>query len=145
MVRSFPMTEVRVTVDIDAPSEAVARLVAAFDLAADVHPQIASCHTEGEGVGATRALFLADGQELHERMIAETPLGYTVEGSSPSRNYASWRAQIEVEARGEGSHVVWTLTFEPNPGLDVAELVVQQRGIFEEGLSSVKRQLEGLD
>lgn len=131
--------------DIDAPADEVARLVAAFDLAADFHPQIASCHTDGEGVGTTRVMFLADGQELHERLTAETPRGYSYESSRPSKNYASWRGQIEIEDKGQGACVIWTLRFEPHPGVDVGELVTQQRGIFEEGLASVKRQLEGLD
>jgi len=132
-------------VDIAAPVDAVSRLVCAFDLVADFHPQIASCQVDGEGAGATRVLFLADGQEIHERLIEERAQSYRYEGIRESRHFQSWRGRIEVVAEGAGSRVTWSIEFEPTPGTDARAAGAQQAGIFEEGLASAQRQLAGLD
>jgi len=143
------VTEVRAEIDIAAPPARVASFAAAFDLAADFHPQIASCHVEGEGVGATRVLFLADGQEIHERLTAESATSYAYEGIRPSRSFASWRGRIEVTPSRRGARVEWVLDFEPvedlGPGRGLDRVLAEQRGIFEEGLACLARQLEGLD
>ena len=139
------MARAELTVEIDSPIEAVVLLVGAFDLIADFHPQIASCDAQGETAGATRTLWLADGQDIEERLVEELSNGYVYEGLAPSSNMASWRGRIEVVARGEHASVTWTLDLEPGPGVDEEILMQQTHGILEEGLASAKRQLEGLD
>lgn len=130
---------------IDAPVEAVVEIVGAFDLFADFHPQVASCDVDGEGAGATRSLFLGDGQEVHERLVEELDGGYVYEGVAPSVSMARWRGRIEVTPRGAHATVTWTLDVEPTEGTDAGVLAVRTQGMLEEGLASVKRQLEGLD
>lgn len=139
------MRRVQHSVQIDAPIEAVVLLIGAFDLFADFHPQVASCDVDGEGEGATRTLWLADGQEVEERLVEELSNGYVYEGTAGSSNMAAWRGRIEVEPRDEHSTVTWTLEVEPAPGVDAAVLMARTQGMLEEGLGSAKRQLEGLD
>ncbi len=134
------------SVQIDAPIEAVVLLVGAFDLFADFHPQVASCEVEGEGPGAMRTLWLADGQVVHERLVEDLSNGYVYEGTAASSNMAGWRGRIEVHpARGEYATVTWTLDVDPARGVDIAVLMARSQGMLEEGLGSAKRQLEGLD
>lgn len=139
------MRQVRHTVEVSAPIEAVVLLVGAFDLIADFHPQVASCDADGDKVGSTRTLWLADGQEIEERLVEELSNGYAYEGVGGSVSMARWRGRIEVDANGEGSSVTWTLELEPADGVDPRVLLQQSQGLLEEGLASVKRQLEGLD
>lgn len=140
------MPRVQHSVQIDAPIEAVVLLLGAFDLFADFHPQIASCEVDGEGPGATRTLWLADGQVVSERLVEELSNGYVYEGTTPSSNMAAWRGRIEVHpARAEHTTVTWTLDMDPARGIDLAVLVARAQGMLEEGLASAKRQLEGLD
>lgn len=138
------MERIHHSVGIDAPIEAVFLLVGAFDLLGDFHPQVASLEADGEGVGATRTLWLGDGQVLTERLVEELSNGYVYEGAA-SANAQTWRGRIEVDARGDHTTVTWSLDFEPAPGLDAGTARARMLGMLEEGLASAKRQLEGLD
>ncbi|MCB9597405.1 MAG: SRPBCC family protein [Sandaracinaceae bacterium] len=138
------MEHIEYSLQIDAPIEAVLLLVGAFDLFGDFHPQVASCDAEGEGVGATRTLWLGDGQELVEELTEELPNGYVYTGSD-SVNAKRWTGRIAVAARGEHATVSWTLDFEPAAGQETQAVRARMLGMLEEGLVSAKRQLEGLD
>jgi len=135
---------VEVSVDIEAAIEAVVVFLGAFDLVADFHPQIAACQADGEGEGATRTLWLSDGQEISEVLTESLHNGYVYESAEPSMGMARWKGRIEVAAVGEHSRATWTLEFEPNADTDAERIAESTRGLFEEGLASAKRQLEGL-
>lgn len=138
------MPHVEVSVDIEAAVEAVVLFVGAFDLIADFHPQIAACQADGDEVGAERTLWLSDGQAIREVLTEELANGYAYRSTEASHGMARWEGRIEVAAVGEHSRATWTLDFEPAGELDPDRLAESTRGLFEEGLASAKRQLEGL-
>ena len=138
------MLHLQVSADIEAAIEAVVLFLGAFDLIADFHPQIAACQTDGDEVGATRRLWLSDGQEISEVLTELAHNGYSYRSTAPSHGMARWEGRIEVEADGEHSRVKWSLDFEPTDDADPDRIAESTRGLFEEGLASAKRQLEGL-
>lgn len=130
--------------DIDSGVEVVTDFVGAFELVADFHPQIAACEVDGDGVGARRRLTLADGQEVEEVLVEQLPHGYVYENTGESRRMAVWRGRIEVVPLGGHSRVTWTLDVDAGPEVDPDQLLTSTLGLLDEGLGSVKRQLEGL-
>jgi carbon monoxide dehydrogenase subunit G len=126
------------TVDIDAPPEAVWRFIGDPTTVPQWYPKYVGCEVEGD----RRTLRTAEGAELHERLLerddARRFYSYSVVSGAP---VASHLASFEVTAEGAGSRVRWATQAEPlDPATDIrARLTASQT----DALDRVKRIVEG--
>jgi hypothetical protein len=103
------------------------------------HPVIASVEAEGEGVGSTRLLNLADGATVLERLESSDDAARTysyrfVEHPLPVDDYAG---TLAVSSNDDGSSTVtWSSTFEPK-GVSEAEAQEIIGGIYSAGLDAL--------
>ncbi|MCC6830543.1 MAG: SRPBCC family protein [Thermoleophilia bacterium] len=119
-----------VSIDIDAPPEAVWAVLGAPDHVSRWYPQYTSCVTDGD----IRTLTRADGSVVTERLLerddARRFYRYGVIDGVPLRSH---RASFEVLANGTGSRVLWSTEGEPlEEGADLeARLADRQRAALE--------------
>ena len=126
-----------VTIDIDAPPDAVWALVGDPTSVPRWYPKYATAEVDGD----TRVLRTAEGGELRERLLerddARRFYSYTVLSGAP---VASHLASFEVVAEGAGSRVRWATQAEPSdPSVDLRERLV---GSQTDALERMKRILE---
>lgn len=79
---------------------------------------ITDVRVEGSGVGAVRAIVLADGSVVKERLESFDPeartFSYAIINRNPAMPVDSYLATVRVGSHGqEGSIVNWTSVFEP--------------------------------
>ncbi len=126
------------TVDIDAPPEAVWRFIGDPTTVPQWYPKYVACEVDGD----RRTLRTAEGAELHERLLERDDdrrfYSYSVVSGAP---VASHLASFEVTAEGAGSRVRWATQAEPlDPAADIrARLTASQT----DALDRVKRIVEG--
>ena len=123
-----------VTIDIDAPPDAVWALVGDPTSVPRWYPKYATAEVDGD----TRVLRTAEGGELRERLLerddARRFYSYTVLSGAP---VASHLASFEVVAEGAGSRVRWATQAEPSdPSVDLRERLV---GSQTDALERMKR------
>ena len=103
------------------------------------HPVIASTKTEGEGVGATRLLTLADGAKVLERlesMDAEAR-SYSYRFLEHPLPVDDYTGTIAVSSGDDGTATVtWSSTFAPK-GVPEAEAQEIIGGIYTAGLDAL--------
>lgn len=120
----------RVSIDIDAPPEAVWEVLGAPDGVIRWYPLYVGCVTEGD----VRTLTRADGTVVVERLLERDEprryYSYSVVSGVPLKSH---RASFEVVARGDGSTVLWNTEGEPlEEGADLeARLAARQREALE--------------
>lgn len=113
------------TIDIDAPPEAVWRFIGDPTTVPQWYPKYVACDVDGD----RRTLRTAEGAELHERLLerddARRFYSYSVVSGAP---VASHLASFEVTAEGDGSRVRWATQAEPlDPAADIrARLTASQ-------------------
>ena len=102
-----------------------------------------ACVQEGEGIGAVRTLYVADGREIVDRLEAQTPYSYTYSIVSSPLPYASYRATMAVEAI-DASHTQfrWTGEFEPK-GITEEEAIAFTKDIYGMGIGLMRKTIEG--
>jgi carbon monoxide dehydrogenase subunit G len=126
------------TVDIDAPPDAVWAFIGDPMTVPRWYPKYVACEVDGD----RRVLRTAEGAELHERLLerddARRFYSYSVVSGAP---VASHLASFEVTAEGAGSRVRWATQAEPlDPAADIrARLTATQT----DALDRVKRIVEG--
>lgn len=126
------------TVDIDAPPEAVWRFIGDPTTVPQWYPKYVACEVDGD----RRTLRTAEGAELHERLLERDEdrrfYSYSVVSGAP---VASHLASFEVTAEGTGSRVRWATQAEPlDPAADIrGRLTASQT----DALDRVKRIVEG--
>ena len=132
------MLEVERTVTLSAGADAVWDLIGDF---ADLgwHPAVSDTALEDRGGTVHRALTLADGQILVEKLEemddAGRKYGYgIVEGPLPVADYHS---ALKVIDEGETCEVVWGSSFSAN-GVDDEEAKTIVAGIYEAGFKALK-------
>lgn len=119
-----------VSIDIDAPPEAVWEVLGAPDHVSRWYPQYTSCVTDGD----IRTLTRADGSVVTERLLerdeARRFYSYSVIDGVPLKSH---RASFEVQGHGSGSRVLWSTEGEPlEEGADLeARLAERQRSALE--------------
>ena len=138
------MASIKRKITINASPDAIWKVAGDFAGIAEWHPAIASIKmVEGEKE-PRRILTLADGAIVDERLIELDDAKYThtytiLDSPIPLTNYL---ATISVQPEGGQSRVIWSATYDPNPGGEATcEEIVSQ--VFESGLEALKQQLEG--
>lgn len=131
MAADFNVTR---SLDLDADSTEVWRVIGDFCDVDDWHPDIARCSLKVMDGRLHRVLVSSDGGEFVERRIAsEAGLSYTyrlVSGPLPLEKYT---ATLSVEP-GAGTTVTWAARFSSDdPGM---EAVVA--GLFDRGLAAIR-------
>jgi hypothetical protein len=126
------MTQAASTIIINAPADAIWRMLSDFGSACRYLAQVDDCIVEGEGVGALRTLTNADGSAIVERLetldAASHRLGYSLLTDTPFRDCLT---TVTVRALGPGqSEVTWSATFEAD-GIPAGEAVALLEGAFE--------------
>ncbi|MDX6556900.1 MAG: hypothetical protein QOD86_3095 [Miltoncostaeaceae bacterium] len=126
-----------VAVDVDAPPDAVWAVVGDPTSVPRWYTKYVSAEVDGE----RRVIRSADGRELVERLIDRDDAGrsysYSVLSGAPVVDH---RASFTVEARGEGSRIVWRT--EGRSTVEGASLEDRVRGTQTEALAGLKAMLE---
>jgi carbon monoxide dehydrogenase subunit G len=126
-----------VTVDVDAPPDAVWAVVGDPTAVPRWYPKYVAAEVDGE----RRVIRSADGREVVERLISRDEAGrsysYSVLSGAP---VADHRASFTVEPRGEGSRVVWRT--EGRSTVEGASLEERLRGSQTDALAGLKAMLE---
>jgi mxaD protein len=151
-----PWLHVSQSVDIQASASKVWETVKNFDQLNTWLPPVAKDEiVEGQNntVGAVRLLTLKDGGTVKEKLLAFTPAARTfryqiVESVLPVSHYTS---VVIVKSRGKGkSTITWSGRFKrknegPSPGDNENDKAATDAitGVYQTGLSTVKKMLEG--
>ncbi len=125
------------TVDIDAPPDAVWAFIGDPATVPQWYPKYTDCTVDGD----RRVLRSAEGNELHERLLERDDdrrfYSYSVVSGAP---VASHIASFEVTAEGTGSRIRWATQAEPiDPATDLRGRLHPTQ---TEALARVKRILE---
>jgi Polyketide cyclase / dehydrase and lipid transport len=107
------------------------------------HPAFASTEiTRGTGnaKGTVRVLATRDGAKFTEELLAHDAAARSyqyriIESPLPISNYVS---KIEVQESKAGSRVVWSSSFNVNPGASGEEMKKTIAGVYRAGLDSLK-------
>lgn len=126
-----------VTIDVDAPADAVWAVVGDPTSVPRWYPKYVSAEVDGE----VRTLRSAEGAELVERLIgrdeARRTYSYSVLSGAP---VADHRASFTVEERGSGSRIVWRTEGRSTvPGVSLEDRV---RGTQTAALTGLKAMIE---
>ena len=136
---------------IDAPIDAVWRILRDFNGHRDWHPAIAASRIEageaGDRVGAVRAFRLADGGLLREQLIAlsdrERELTYClIEAPMPLRDYVA-TLKLRPVTDGEATFATWRSTFRPPEERAEALMRLVGEEIYEAGFAALKARFSG--
>lgn len=131
---------------VDAPVDALWRLLRDFNSHAAWHPAIADSHLEageaGDLVGSVRAFRLADGSALREQLIAlsdrDRELTYClIEAPVPLVDYVA-TLRLRPVTDGDRSFIQWESRFRPpdDQAADLVRLVAED--IYEAGFVALK-------
>ena len=87
---------------------------------------------------------MPDGGRIVERIESADPeaRSYTYRIDDSPLPLASYRSTMTVSPAGSGSKVEWQTEFEP-AGIEAAELHDMLKGIYDDGMAALKRQLDG--
>jgi hypothetical protein len=99
------------------------------------------CVQTGEGIGALRALTLADGRQIIDRLDAAGPVSYTcsiVEAPLPVASYASAMAVHPLD--DESRAFRWSGTFEPK-GISDEQAISFFDSVYRCGLAMIEESL----
>ncbi|MFH5833288.1 SRPBCC family protein [Halalkalibaculum sp. DA3122] len=134
------MEKVKVSGTINAPAEEVWKLAGNFNGLDEFVEAVASCTTEGSGVGAVRTLILQDGGEVREKLESldadNRVMTYSiVESPMPIENYTG---TIEVKKIDEErSEFTWSSTFEAADGTE-NDMKEALEGLYSLGVAGLK-------
>jgi len=142
------------TVDIDASPDEVWAEVGNFDGMANWHPAIASSQIvagENNRAGAARELQIKDGPAVIDELVAldDAQRSYIyrlVDSPLPLTDYL---AKVTVKPNGEGSEVIWSVTFRrknaadnvPDEESDQAAIGLLS-SVYRGGLDNLKQMLD---
>lgn len=130
--------EVKKSVDVAAPPEAVWKTVGGFCGIGDWHPVVETCALSKKDGKAHRTLSLKGGGTILEEEQSRDDKGmaytYTIlSGPLPVEDY---RSTIAVTKSGSGSQVTWSGTFKAKGAPDAkAEEVIG--GVYDAGLKGI--------
>jgi hypothetical protein len=125
------MATARVTRELDVPADALWKLVAAFGDTSWM-PGGAQVTLVGSGPGMERRITAGPGKVIRERLefadAASRTLVYTIPENVPFP-VTGYRATMRVRAKGAGSELDWSASFEP-AGASEAEARAAIEGMY---------------
>jgi hypothetical protein len=125
------MATARVTRELDVPADALWKLVSSFGDTSWM-PGGAQVTLVGSGPGMERRIAAGPGKVIRERLefvdAASRTLVYTIPENVPFP-VKDYRATMRVRAKGDGSELEWSATFEP-VGASQADAVKAIQGMF---------------
>ncbi len=145
------MVKVRKSIIVDAPVEAVWRLLRDFNGHADWHPAVAESRIEdgrlSDQIGCVRRFTLSDGGgELREQLLALSDVepGFTyciLDAPMPLMGYVA-TMRLKPVTDGGRTLIEWESSFTTPPGAEreLADLVGD--GIYEAGFAAIKARLD---
>ncbi|WP_424360083.1 SRPBCC family protein [Methylocystis parvus] len=135
---------VNITKRIDAPADKVWAAIAGIGGLDRWFPIISACRVEGEGVGATRIMTLADGAEMRDRIVEIDAGARRLRYERPTHPFpvTDYRGVVEVDDDGEDSAVLcWTVRFEADEAHREEMLKLIETAISE-GVDGLRAELE---
>lgn len=110
-------------------------------------PGIDRVDYEGDGVGMTRAIHLANGGAVVERLqhhdAAAHTFTYAIINDDSPLPFTNYSATVALTDNGDGSTTVdWTGTFEPR-GIEEAKGIKIASGIYTNAIGAARKTLEG--
>lgn len=135
---------VNITKRIDAPADKVWTAIAGIGGLDRWFPIISACRIEGEGVGATRIMTLADGAEMRDRIVEIDADARRLRYERPAHPFpvTDYRGVVEVDDDGEDSAVLcWTVRFEVDEAHRDGMLKLIETAISE-GVDGLRAELE---
>jgi hypothetical protein len=125
------MATARVTRTLDVPADALWKLVAAFGDTSWM-PAGAQVTVHGSGPGMERRIAAGEGKLIRERLefadAASRTLVYTIPQNVPFP-VKDYRATMRVRAKGSGSELDWSASFEP-VGVSQADAAKAIEGMY---------------
>lgn len=137
------MATVSASITLDADPDRVWAVISDVGRIAHWLPALAESWLEGDD-SATRICMLPDGGRIVEHIESADPRArsYTYRIDESPLPLASYRSTMAVSPAGSGSTVEWRTEFEP-AGIAAAELHDMLKGIYDDGMASLKQQLDG--
>lgn len=136
---------VNITKRIDAPADRVFAAIAGIGGLDRWFPIISACRVEGDGVGATRIMTLANGAEMRDRIVEIDAGARRFRYERPVHPFpvTNYRGGVEVVDDGEDSAVLcWTVRFEVDDN-DRDEMLKLIETAISEGVDGLRAELEG--
>jgi hypothetical protein len=135
------MAQVSASIDLNASTDAVSRLIGGFDSLPDWLPYIPLGETTDGG--RVRHLATPNGETIVERLekFDQAARSYSYSNLRAPFPVTGYRATIRVEARtgDSGCRGAWSATFTPS-GVSDGEASALFQGIFEDGLKALAAQ-----
>lgn len=141
-----PALKVEESVALDAPPEAVWKVIGDYAGLHQWHPAIASTEiTKGKGNarGAVRTLVTKDGARIVEELLAYDAKGHSMryrflQSPMPVTDY---QATLAVKPEGKGSRIVWKGEFNRTDAVDDAKAKDIFVGIYRAGFDGARAKL----
>ncbi len=138
------MTTAHVTENVNASVDAVWKILSDFSGLKKLLPvMVASCLSEGQGLGATRSITTLNGDTVSETVskFDETnkSMSYTIDsGTLPVKNYEATFVVSDID--GNTCRIDWSSEFEVN-GLSEEETIELFTGLYTVCIASLRTML----
>ena len=139
------MTDVDMSVTLNATAEQVWNAIRGFNALPQWHPAVARSEEKREGGKTLRYLSLhGGGQIIEELERSDDKLrSYSYKIVDAPLPVAKYRAELSVRDEGAGRcRVRWQSTFEPK-GAPEGDAIGAIRGVYQAGFESLKRMFGG--
>ncbi|MEM8489271.1 MAG: SRPBCC family protein [Pseudomonadota bacterium] len=104
-----------------------------------------ACVQEGKGLGSLRTLTLADGNEIVDRLEAESEYSYSYSVVSGNLPWERYKATMAVQPLADGSSLfTWTGEFEPK-GMTEEKCVAFTESVYAAGIAMMKERIPAPD
>ncbi len=143
------MADVYVSSVIEAPADAVWRVIRDFNALPDWHPLIASSRIEdgraGDQIGCVRAFVLADGARLREQLLGLSDYDYSctysiLESEMGVSNYIA-TLKLTPITDGNRTFAEWSASFDCPPESEAELAGTIGEGVFAGGFKALNERL----
>jgi len=143
------VADVYVSSVIEAPADAVWRVVRDFNALPDWHPLIASSRIEdgrsGDQIGCVRAFVLADGARLREQLLGLSDYDYSctysiLESEMGVSNYIA-TLKLTPITDGNRTFAEWSASFDCPPESEAELVSTIGEGVFAGGFKALNERL----
>ena len=140
------MINIFITSVIDSPIDKVWEVVRGFNDMPDWHPVVDRSEIEDglhpDTVGCIRSLYLADGQNVREQLIALSDLDFSFSYSMIDTGLGMYDYIASFELRpitdGNRTYIQWTAEFTAAPGEEKEKENMVANDVFQSGFNALK-------